>query len=211
MHTATTTVCLVRHGETDWNVERRLQGHLDIPLNANGHAQAARLAAALQGQRFDALVASDLTRTRQTAAPLSAALGLPVCLDARWRERHYGALQGLTLEEAPSLAPAPWRAYRDRTPGHPLCGGESLTDWAGRVAAALEGVERHYSGRRVLVVCHGGVLDIVWRIASGEPLDTPRKVPIPNAALNTLSHRAGRWQVDNWASLEHLGDALDEL
>ncbi|NDV12262.1 histidine phosphatase family protein [Crenobacter caeni] len=211
MQTATTTVCLVRHGETDWNVERRLQGHLDIPLNANGHAQAARLADALKGQRFDALVASDLARTRQTAAPLSAALGLPISLDAHWRERHYGALQGLTLDEAPSLAPEPWRAYREREIAHPLEGGESLADFAGRVHAALEGVERGHAGRRVLVVCHGGVLDIVWRIASAEPLDTPRKVAIPNAALNTLSHRAGRWQVDNWASLEHLDGALDEL
>ncbi|HEX5476491.1 MAG TPA: histidine phosphatase family protein, partial [Burkholderiales bacterium] len=95
-----TRLCLVRHGETAWNAEGRVQGQLDIPLNAHGEGQARAVAQALAGERFDAIYASDLGRVRQTARPAAERLGLPVQLDTRLRERHYGIFQAITYAEA---------------------------------------------------------------------------------------------------------------
>ena len=95
-------ICLVRHGETAWNAERRLQGHIDIPLNPRGLSQAEATARSLAraGERFAALYSSDLQRARQTAEAVARAHGLAATHDARLRERHYGVLQGLTFDEA---------------------------------------------------------------------------------------------------------------
>ena len=92
-------ICLIRHGETAWNAELRIQGHRDLPLNGSGLAQAEALAGRLAGQRFDALYSSDLLRARQTAQPLADVLGLPVRLEPELRERHFGCCEGKTREE----------------------------------------------------------------------------------------------------------------
>lgn len=104
------TLCLIRHGETSWNVERRLQGHLDVPLNEAGRRQACLSAAALAGQSFSALYCSDLGRAHETARWIAEALGLdPVPLESL-RERHYGAFQGLTYDEARTRFPEDYAA-----------------------------------------------------------------------------------------------------
>jgi broad specificity phosphatase PhoE len=115
MHT--TRFCLIRHGETDWNRERRLQGHLDIPLNPRGLQQAEQLAQALAQQQlaFSALHVSELTRARQTATAISRQLGLPLQTHPALKERHYGAFQGHTFDEAREHIPHAYRLHQERT------------------------------------------------------------------------------------------------
>jgi probable phosphoglycerate mutase len=207
-------ICLVRHGETAWNAEHRLQGHIDIPLNETGLAQAEATARRLDetAQRFGALYCSDLQRARQTAAAIVRRQGLTAVHDERLRERHYGFFQGLTYDEAEQRHPEFYRRFKSREVAFsfPEC-GESLAVFAERVHSALHDIARRHAGSSVLVVTHGGVLDIARRLATGEPLDTPRRFPIPNAALNWIAHRDGAWTLLAWADEAHLAGALDEL
>jgi probable phosphoglycerate mutase len=190
----TTRICLVRHGETAWNAERRLQGHIDIPLSDTGLAQARATALSLSGERFDAAYASDLRRARQTADAISARCTLQAILDARLRERHYGVFQALTYDEA-----------RTRFPG------ESLQQFAARIHETLHDIATRHRGGTVLVVTHGGVLDIAHRLATGKPLEAPRDFTIPNAALNWIALEGADWRLIAWADQQHLNNALDEL
>ena len=210
----TCRICLVRHGETAWNAERRLQGHLDIPLNETGLAQAEATATRLQalGHGFAALYCSDLLRARQTAAAIAHRQALETIQDERLRERHYGLFQGLTYDEAERQHPGFYQRFKAREldfgiPEH----GESLLAFSARVGAVLNDIATRHAGQTVLVVTHGGVLDISRRLACGTALHTPRDFPIPNAGLNWIEHSAGNWQLLAWADESHLGGALDEL
>lgn len=206
-----TRFCIVRHGETDWNASRRLQGQIDIPLNELGHAQAAAAAAGLAGQVFDALYSSDLARTWQTAVPIGAVLGRPVQKAAGLRERHYGLMQGNLAEESQARHPDVFARYRARDLEHDLGGGESLTAFAERVDGTLRALAASHPGCRLLLVSHGGVLDVVYRLATGRDLGSPRDFPIPNAGFNWVELAGGAWRLGTWADLSHLAGALDEV
>lgn len=206
-----TRLCIVRHGETDWNAARRVQGQIDIPLNAAGRAQAAATAAGLAGRRFDAIYSSDLARTWQTAEPIAAVLGLTLHAAPALRERHFGKLQGLTGAEAQQRFPALYAAHAARDPEFDLDGGESLVVFAARVSDALRGLAAAHQGQTLLLVAHGGVLDIAYRLATGRGLVEPRDFPIPNAALNWLEFRADAWRIVAWGDQDHLETALDEV
>jgi probable phosphoglycerate mutase len=205
-------LCLVRHGETAWNAERRLQGHLDVPLNATGHVQALATAASLATVHFAAVYSSDLQRAQQTAAAIARNRPAAVELQPRLRERHYGAFQGLTYTEAQARFPDEYRRFeqRDLNFGFPG-GGESLAQFAGRISAVLADTASKHHGEQVLIVTHGGVLDIVHRLASGKALDAPRDFTIPNAALNWIEFDGSHWKLVSWADLRHLESARDEL
>jgi probable phosphoglycerate mutase len=207
-----TRICLVRHGETDWNAERRLQGHLDVPLNATGVAQARATAGNLGDERFGALYSSDLQRAFQTAGEVARVLKLDIQPDPRLRERRYGLFEGLTYDEARSRYPDDYRRFEERDPAFAFPqGGESLTDFAARIRDALEALAQRHAGGQILVVTHGGVLDIAHRLTSGRSLDSPRDFPIPNAALNWIEYAGGAWRLLAWAQQGHLRDARDEL
>lgn len=205
-------LCLVRHGETAWNVERRLQGHLDVPLNPLGHRQAEATAMRLGSLRFAALYSSDLCRAQQTATAVANRHGLAVVTEPRLRERHYGLFQGLTYDEAERLHPDAYRSFVQRDPGFAFPeGGESLEDFAARVHSVLDEITVRHPGEQVLVVTHGGVLDIVHRIAARKDLHAPRDFAIPNAALNWIERTDDRWRLLRWAEQTHLEGARDEL
>lgn len=205
-------LCLVRHGETAWNAERRLQGHLDVPLNETGRVQAQATAASLAGQHFGGFYCSDLVRARQTAAAAEAVLGRPPVLEHDLRERHYGAFQGLTYDEARQRFPADYARFEAREPAFAFAqGGESLAGFAARIQATLERIAAGHAGQTVLIVTHGGVLDVAHRLAAGKRLDAPRDFTIPNAALNWIGFDGERWRLLAWADLRHLGQARDEL
>ena len=204
-------LCLVRHGETDWNAQRRIQGQIDIPLNEKGRVQAAATAAGLAGERFDAVYSSDLARAWQTAQPIAAALGLPLHAEPGLRERHYGRMQGLTAEEARVQFPALYAPYAARDPHYDLDGGESLDVFAARVAAALRELAQRHEGQSLVLVAHGGVLDVVYRHATGRCLRQPRDFPVPNAGLNWIEYRDSAWQVVAWADQAHLEATMDEV
>lgn len=207
----TTRLCLIRHGETAWNAEQRLQGHFDVPLNAVGLRQAAATAACLADQNFAACYSSDLKRAWQTALKASEVLGLAPSASTGLRERHYGLFQGLTYAEARQRFPDTYARFETRDPDFSIPeGGESLQDFSTRVAAALTAIVSQHRGACVLIVTHGGVLDIAHRMATGKSLTAPRDFTIPNAALNWIRHD-GRWALEVWGDASHLSAARDEL
>ena len=186
-----TRLCIVRHGETDWNAEGRVQGQLDIPLNAVGHAQARAVAAALAGHAFAAIHGSDLARVRETAAPAAAALALPVSCAAALRERHYGSFEALTYKEARERFPDAYARFGRRDPDFDCGSGESLRAFNARALDAVRGLAERHAGESILVFTHGGVLEMVHRHARAMELSAPREFEIPNAGINWIEVRAG--------------------
>lgn len=208
---AMTRLCLIRHGETDWNVEKRLQGHLDVPLNAKGRHQAGAAARFLAGEHFAAIYSSDSGRALDTAQEIGQVLGRAVEVMPDLRERHFGCFQGLTQEEARRMNPEAYGRYRAREKDFEIPGGESLGRFAARITGALTEAARAHPGLAVLVVTHGGVLDIAYRLATGKPLSEPRDFTISNATLNWIAFEAGAWRLLAWDENAHLDETLDEL
>ena len=206
-----TRLCLIRHGETAWNAEGRVQGQLDIPLSPTGLAQAKAVAAALKGESFDAIYSSDLVRVRQTAQPSADQFKKSVLLDERLRERHYGVFQSITYVEAKERFPEDYARFRAKDLDFDFETGESLRGFDERVLVFFRELLEAKKGQSLLIFTHGGVLEIVYRHATGRGLTTPRDFEIPNAALNRVTFSGGKWQVDAWADVHHLAATLDDL
>lgn len=209
----TTRICLVRHGETTWNVEKRIQGQIDVGLNAVGLAQAEAAARWLSGQQAVALYSSDLLRTRQTAECIAASLKRIPVLRPEFRERRYGLFEGLTYDEARAKYPAEYRLFEGREPDFVIpAGGESLQQLSDRVSSGLRRLAINHRGEMVVVVTHGGVLDIVNRLVRGNPLRKPRDFLIPNAGISWVSIHNDCWNLETWGETRHLVMVgLDEL
>lgn len=209
-----TRLCLIRHGETIWNTEKRLQGHTDTPLNSHGESQARQMAQALRNSQlsFDALYTSDLKRAADTANEIVKTFGMKAIVSTNLRERHFGILQGLTISEAPIIQPEIWQAHINRELDHELNGGESITQFATRVHGVLENLRQQHLGKTILIVSHGGTLDMAYRIASQQSLSAERVISVPNASLNWITHNGVKWTVDRWADTSHLeGSALENI
>lgn len=207
-----TRICLVRHGETEWNAERRIQGQIDIGLNEAGLRQAAAVGRWLMSAGITALYASDLKRAWTTAQAIGAALGLAPIAAAELRERRYGIFEGLTYAEAQARHPAGYAAFEGRNADYDFENGESLQVMFARVTGKLKAIAAAHAGQNVVVVLHGGVLDIVNRFVRGNSLETPRDFLIPNAGINWIAVADGRWHIESWAETAHLEPgALDEL
>jgi 2,3-bisphosphoglycerate-dependent phosphoglycerate mutase len=202
-----TRLIVVRHGETHWNRAARIQGHGDSPLTPEGEAQARAIAERLAQERFDRLVASDLGRAWRTAQAIAARTGHEIFPDPRFRERNYGIAEGLTYDEIDARYPEVFARVRATDPEYVVPGGESRRQLFERVCAAFDSLAREHSGRRVAVVCHGGVLGCLYRHVHGIALAAPHAIPIPNAAYNALSYDGERWQVEAWGDTAHLGAA----
>ncbi|MES2586256.1 MAG: histidine phosphatase family protein [Pseudomonadota bacterium] len=211
----TTELCLIRHGETSWNAERRLQGHTDIPLNARGMLQARQMAQALKDIKltFDVLYTSDLKRAADTANAVVELFGVDAQIDSELRERNFGALQGLSISEAPLKRPDIWQAHITRDLEHDLEGGESIRQFALRVQNALDKIQARHAGKTILIVSHGGTLDMMHRIASKQALSSQRAASVPNASLNWITHNKDNgWVVKQWADTRHLeGPTLENI
>ena len=206
-----TRFCLIRHGETDWNGEKRIQGHIDIDLNAAGEAQARGLRRGLSEHSFAAAYSSDLLRAWHTALIATADLAIAVSPAPTLRERHFGVLQGITSQEASVQRPDVFHHHRARTPDYDYESGESLIAFQGRVMAGLGALAERHPGQSVLAFTHGGVLDVVHRAATGRALDAPRDFTLPNAAFNWVEHGPDGWRLISWADCGHLNRALDEV
>jgi probable phosphoglycerate mutase len=196
---------VIRHGETRWNLEGRIQGHLDSGLTELGLRQAEAIAASFAGERLDGIYSSDLPRALRTAEAVAAATGAPLRPDARLRERHHGVFQGSTLAEVARRFPEDHAAYRarrelDRT----IPGGESLRQRHDRAVAFLEEIARKEAGRRVAAITHGGILDSIFRHIVGLDLSAPRRFALVNAARNVLRFRDGAWTLAVWGDGRHL-------
>ena len=211
-----TRIVLIRHGETAWNAERRLQGHLDIDLNREGERQAHALAAALAGEHFDVLVSSDLARAAQTAKALGASRDQPLYIDGRLRERCYGGFEGLLYAEIEARFPAEFAAWQARDidaelpPGPNR--GETFRQFYDRVVPAIIGWAEDNPGKSLALVAHGGVLECAYRAALGLPLETPRDFKVLNASINRFIVRDGKLELVSWGEVGHLRPAvMDEL
>ena len=203
LHARTLDVFAVRHGETAWNVEGRIQGTADSALTDRGVAQARAVARRLARERLDAIYSSDLGRARDTALHLAAEARLEVRLDAGLRERAYGVLEGKTWDEIVAGDAESVRRLRE-DPDWVVPGGESLAQFHERVTSALERILGRAHGSAIAVVTHGGVLGILYRVANGLSLRAPRTYTVVNAGVNHLRHAAGRWNVVLWGDAEHL-------
>ena len=211
-----TTIVLIRHGETAWNAERRLQGHLDVPLNAEGERQAEALAEALAGASFDLLVTSDLQRARQTGAPLARACSLTPLRDPALRERCFGAFEGLLYAEIAQRFPQQFAAWQARAADAPMPDGvraaETFRQFQTRAVGAVLAWAQAHPGKSLAIVTHGGVLECVYRFALGMPLETARTFPVLNASINRIVVTDGALSVRSWGEVAHLRvPALDEL
>ncbi len=206
-----TRLCLVRHGETAWNAEGRVQGQLDVPLSEVGLAQARAVAGALAKEAFSAIYSSDLVRVRQTAEPLSRLLKKDVLLDERLRERHYGVFQGMTYAEAKEKIPEGYARFKEKDPDYDFDTGESLRAFNERCLSYFQQLVKKHPDQNILAFTHGGVLEMLYRHATGRGISTPRDFEIPNAALNRLEAVSGRWRVLSWADISHLTVTLDDL
>ena len=209
--TPKTRVCLVRHGETDWNAEKRVQGQIDIDLNAAGEVQARAIAEGIRPYEFAAAYSSDLRRANRTARLALAGRDISVSPAPALRERHFGVLQGLTAEEAGIVNPLGHRARIARDPDSDFATGESLIDFAARVLAGMEVLAVRHAGQSVIAFTHGGVLDVMYRAATGMAIEAPRNFTLGNAALNWIEYGGGAWRMIMWGQVGHLTGALDEL
>lgn len=201
-----TRIIAIRHGETDWNADGRLQGQLDIELNATGLAQADQLAAALSHVPANAIYSSDLTRALQTAQPLGRAWGLPVQLEPGLRERHFGYYQGKTFAQVREMSPQDAQRWQARAPDFiPGQNGESIRVFSARVLETIIGLARRHPHQDIAVVAHGGVLDALYRAATHQALQTPRTWALGNASVSRLLWTPeGGLHLVHWADTSHL-------
>ncbi|GAB3625168.1 histidine phosphatase family protein [Pandoraea terrae] len=205
-----TSLTLIRHGETDWNRAKRIQGHTDIPLSEEGVRQAGQLGAriahdvATHGSVFDRVLSSDLMRAAQTAEPVARACGLTVECTERLRERSYGVFETLVVDEIKAQHAEAYAHWQSRDPDFVIPGGESLTGFYTRVTAYADFLVRHYQGLRVALVAHGGVLDCFYRLATNLALSEPRTYPLLNASVNRLEFDGTSWHVRSWGDVSHL-------
>ena len=209
-----TRLLAIRHGETAWNVDTRIQGHLDIPLNETGRWQAERLGRALATRDpIDAIYSSDLGRAHDTARAIARHTGAPLALHAGLRERGFGSFEGQTYDEIARRWPEESERWRQRDPGWPPPdGGESLLQVRERVRLALNELVSRHPGQQIALVAHGGVMDQIYRLATGQDLQAPRTWSLGNTAVNRLLWSPGGLSLVGWADVSHLEDSsLDEI
>lgn len=199
-----TQIILIRHGETEWNRERRMQGHTDTPLTDAGLAQAEALGRRLAGSRFAALYSSDLSRAWHTAVVIAGRTGHEVIADPRLRERAFGIFEGLTAEEMEARHPEEFERFQSRDPDYVIPGGESAREFHSRCLACLADIAQRHSDGSVVVITHGLVLDAAYRAARALAFDAPRGVPLLNGSLNVFSYAGGAWRVESWGDVGHL-------
>lgn len=214
-----TEVLLIRHGETAWNAVRRLQGHLDIPLNEEGERQAAALGRALRDEALDAIISSDLQRARQTAQAIAAPRGMTVQTERGLRERCYGAFEGMLYPEIGERYPDAYAAWQRRDidarfpPGVHVA--ETIREFSGRVIGTIERLLTDRRYRKVALVAHGGVLECAYRAAQGLGFAHKRDFDIFNASINRFHWDGQVLKILQWGDVAHLKEremaALDEV
>lgn len=207
-----TRIMAIRHGETDWNTQGRIQGSLNIPLNAKGRLQAQQLARVLADIQIAAIYTSDLSRAQETADYIGQATRLVVQPEVGLRERGFGVFEGHSFLEIEQTQPELARRWRKREPDFQPEGGESLLQFRSRILATVNRLAAQHVGRQIVLVAHGGVMDVLYRAATGQELQAPRTWELGNAAINRLLWTPETFSLVGWADSSHLGEmALDEL
>ena len=203
-----TRIIAIRHGETAWNVDSRLQGHLDIPLNDVGLWQARQAALALADEPIDAIYSSDLQRAWVTARAIAETTQAPLTAHQGLRERSFGVLQGHTFEELEAKEPEQAYRWRKRDPAFAPEGGESLITLRERITATTHALAAQHMGGQIVLVAHGGVLDVLYRAATRQDIQAPRTWQLGNAAINRLLWTPDGLSLVGWADTQHLDNAV---
>lgn len=199
-----TRIFALRHGQTAWNAEQRLQGHTDIPLDAIGRLQAERLARALADEPLAAIYSSDLQRALATAQAVAGTTGAAVTADPQLRERAFGRFEGRVYADITRLWPDEAERWRRREPDFRPGGGESLVEFHRRCIPAVSGWAARHPGQAIAIVAHGGVLDCLYRAATGLGIAAPRSWQLGNAAVNRLLFVEGGFSLVGWGDDAHL-------
>ena len=209
----TTRIIAIRHGETAWNVDTRIQGHLDIPLNDTGLWQARQVGQALADEPVAAIYSSDLQRAYATAQAVAQATGAPLTPERGLRERGFGDFQGRTFQQIERESPEQALRWRKRDPAFAPPSGESLQALQARIAHVVHALASQHMGQQIALVAHGGVLDTLYRLATRQDLQAPRTWELANTSVNRLL-----WTPDSgltlvgWGDTSHLQQqGLDEI
>ena len=210
-----TRIIAVRHGETAWNVDTRIQGQLDIGLNAQGQWQAERVGAALAGESIDRIYSSDLQRAQSTAQAIARharnITAREVALHQGLRERGFGSFEGETWADIAQKWPDQSMRWKQRDPHFAPPGGETPTELLARVSATVNDIAARHAGEHIVLVAHGGVMDMLYRLATRQELHAPRTWHLGNAAINRLLWTPESLTLVGWGDVRHLeGAALDE-
>ena len=178
-------ILLVRHGETEWNAQHRYQGQSDVPLSEVGQKQAECLTRRLEGEKFDAVYASDLKRAWDTTRIIVAKMGIEIITDSRLREMNFGILEGLTFDEAQSRYPEIISAWLQDY-NQPPPDGEPLDVFSARISSVLDDIQKKHAGQSILLVAHGGPLSELVRLVLGVPPERRWVFSMDNASLSEL-------------------------
>jgi probable phosphoglycerate mutase len=196
---------VVRHGETDWNLTRRIQGQIDVPLNATGVAQARAVASTLRATTFQGIVSSDLMRAQQTAQPNQNGR-LPIILEASLRERQLGVLEGLLVSEAKVKAKDDLKAFLDKSYITTPEGAETMDAFGQRVLSALTTIYCRFNKGNILITTHGGVIDVLWRLAQKDTVRGNEKSKIGNGSIHQFiyNHQTRNIALKSFNQTSHL-------
>jgi 2,3-bisphosphoglycerate-dependent phosphoglycerate mutase len=205
-----TRIFALRHGETAWNVDTRIQGQLDVPLNETGRWQAERLAQALADEPLAAVYASDLARAHETALAVGRVAGVPVLSEPGLRERGFGRFEGHTFAEIEQRWPQESLRWRRREPDFGPGGGETLRGFYARCIGAAARIAAAHPGQAIALVAHGGVMDCLYRAALHIELQAPRTWQLGNASINRLLYTEAGFGMVGWSDTLHLEASLDE-
>jgi len=201
-----TEILLVRHGETLWNRQGRMQGQHDSPLTPTGLHQARQLARRLARVEFAALYSSDLGRAHQTARCIADETGHEIVAEEGLRERNFGIFEGLTNAEIKTKFPEDHELFAKRLPHYVMKGGESAARFMQRALSTLDRIAGTHVGEKIVVVSHGLVLDALYRAATNMPLEIPRGFPLLNCSLNTFRRTHAAWVVVDVCDVGHLSE-----
>jgi len=210
-----TRIIAVRHGETAWNVDTRIQGQLDIGLNDRGLWQAERVGQALAEEAIDRIYSSDLQRAHTTAQAIARQTANPtareVQLHTGLRERGFGTFEGETWADIAENWPDESRRWKQRDPHFAPPGGETPTELMARVQTTVDDIASRHPGEHIVLVAHGGVMDMLYRLATRQELHAPRTWHLGNAAINRLLWTPDGLSLVGWGDARHLeDDLLDE-
>lgn len=206
----TTELILIRHGQTVWNSERRMQGQRNSALSELGRAQARAVARRLQDESFDCLYSSDLDRALETARAIAEATGHEIVIEPRLRERCFGIFEGLTRDEMKERHPLEYARFRARDPDYRMPGGESARAFHARCMSVFDDIVARHASRRIVVVAHGLLLVALYRAAHALALNEPRtQLELINASLNVFGYAERRWTLLAWGDQAHLKDITD--
>lgn len=199
-----TTLHVIRHGQTTWNAAGRIQGQSDSPLSELGRQQAEKVAEALAARPLAAIYSSDLTRARDTAAPLAARLGLEPVLEPRLRERSYGILETLTWPEVRAAHPELYAGLAAGDGALRLPEGESREDLFDRIGPAFEAIANAHPGEEIAVVTHGGVKAAFFARVVGLAASAKPPLRTLNGAISTFERWGEELKLVTWGSVAHI-------